>query len=59
VTPDSIADLPHSVFEPECPRCGLALRPDSGWIWRCPGCSFAAERVAGTLLEIEPEAGRH
>lgn len=43
----------QSLFEAECPRCGVAMRPEAGWTWACPACGFRAERVAGTLVEIE------
>jgi hypothetical protein len=54
--PQPVAPEPaRSVFESECPRCGAAMRPETGWIWTCPSCAFHAERVAGTLLELPAE----
>jgi ribosomal protein L37AE/L43A len=55
IVPQSVVPQPRSVFEPECPRCGAAMRPETGWIWTCPQCAFHAERVAGTLLEVPPD----
>jgi hypothetical protein len=57
IVPEVVTPRPaRSVFEPECPRCGAAMRPEAGWIWTCPGCAFHAERVAGMLLELPPDA---
>ena len=46
-----------SIFDADCPKCGLPLEPKAatsaaeGLIWRCPECDFRSERSGSVLID--------